>query len=169
MLVPIPSSVRPSGLRLPTGARISFLAVSDFILSALNVVTCKPIQTCRPKWVAHYLAPPPARRRRNNTMRPSATKTMTRLITFARAANRQGSIATRSIAVQQLGHTRTILSSPVQQRRCREKSPVDRRSLSIAAIIKTVPECIPVPISARGTIGNCTRVTRRWPLTHETP
>jgi hypothetical protein len=82
---------------------------------------------------------------------------------------------------------------------------VDRRSLSIAAIIKTAPQCIPVPISARGTIGNCLKinvsnqglvgattiawdggearrlivtmsnaavvvtVSRRWPLTHETP
>jgi hypothetical protein len=35
-------------------------------------------------------------------MKPSATKTMIRLTTFARAANGQGSIATRSIAVQQL-------------------------------------------------------------------
>jgi hypothetical protein len=53
-------------------------------------------------------------------MKPSATKTMTRLTTFARAANRQGSIATRSIAGSYSRHSIVALSAAVMPRKiCR--------------------------------------------------
>jgi hypothetical protein len=61
---------------------------------------------------AIYLSPASIRRRRNSTIKPSATKTMTRLTTFARAPNREGSIATGSIGVARSCSYHSMLAQP---------------------------------------------------------